>query len=50
MKYAITIKEISKTVVEIEADSREMALAQAEKEYWDNPNNYCLEPEDTFFE
>lgn len=48
--YKITIKEISKTVVEKEANSREEALDLVEEEYWKNPNDYCLEPYDTIFE
>lgn len=50
MKYKVTIKEVSKIIVEVEADSRAAALEQVETEYWKNPNDYCLEPEDTFFE
>ena len=50
MTYNVTIKEVSKTVVEVEADSFEEAKAQVEEKYWENPNAYVLEPEDTFFE
>lgn len=48
--YTITIKEISKTTVKVEAESLEAAIEQAEADYWKDPNAYCLEPEDTFFE
>ena len=50
MKYTVTIKEIHKGTVEVEADSFEAAKEQVEAEYWKNPNDYLLEPEDTFFE
>lgn len=50
MNYKVTIKEICKAVVDIEADSFEEAKAKVEAEYWKNPNDYLLEPEDTFFE
>lgn len=50
MTYTVTIKEIHKAVVEVEAESFEAAKAQLEEDYWKNPNNYLLEPEDTFFE
>lgn len=50
MNYKITITEIHKTVVDIEANSRDEALKRVEEEYWKNPNNYVLEPRDTYFE
>lgn len=50
MIFKITIKEVQKTIVEVEAESREAALAQVEADYWNSPNDYVLEPEDTFFE
>ena len=50
MIYKITITEIHKTVVDIEANSRDEALKRIEEEYWKNPNNYVLEPRDTYFE
>lgn len=50
MNYKVTIKEISKCVVDVEAESFEEAKEKAEAEYWKNPSNYLLEPEDTFFE
>lgn len=50
MKFKVTIKEISKCVVDVEAESLEEAREKAEQEYWENPNDYVLEPEDTFFE
>ena len=48
--YKITITEISKATVEVEAETREEALATIERDYWKNPNDYVLEPEDTTFE
>lgn len=50
MNYKITITEIQKAVIDIEANSYDEALRMVEEEYWENPNNYILEPEDTFFE
>ena len=50
MNYKVTIKEICKTIVDIEADSFEEAKAKVEADYWKNPNDFLLEPEDTFFE
>lgn len=50
MIYNITIKEIHKGCVEVEAENLEQARAKVEEEYWKNPNAYVLEPEDTFFE
>lgn len=49
-KFKITIEERSKCVVEIEADSLEAARQLVEDEYWKHPDNYLLEPYDTFFE
>ena len=48
--YCVTIKEIAKGIVEIEAESFEEAKRLVEEEYWKNPNAYVLEPYDTFFE
>lgn len=50
MNYKITITEIHKAVVDIEANSRDEALTMVEEEYWKNPNDYLLEPMDTHFE
>ena len=50
MLYTVTIQEISKAVVEVEANSFEEAKEQVEKDYWKDPNAYVLEPYDTFFE
>ena len=50
MNYKITITEIHKAVVGVEANSYDEALKRIEDEYWENPNDYVLEPEDTFFE
>lgn len=48
--YEVTIREYSKCVVEVEAESLEEAITKAEADYWENPNVYCLEPYETFFE
>lgn len=48
--YRVTIKEISKGIVEIEAESFEEAKRLVEEDYWKNPIDYLLEPYDTFFE
>lgn len=50
MEYRITITEIRKQNVMVEADSYEEAKQKLENEYWENPNAYDPEPEDTFFE
>lgn len=50
MNYKITITEIQKAVIDIEANSHDEALRMVEEEYWENPNNYILEPKDTLFE
>lgn len=50
MIYKVTVKEICKGVFEVEAESHEEAVAKFEADYWKNPNDYLLEPEDTFFE
>lgn len=41
--YKVTITEINKCVVEIEADSIEEARKKVEAEYWNNPNLYCFD-------
>lgn len=48
--YSVTITEINKQIVEVEANSKEEAIAIVESDYWQHANDYCLEPEDTFFE
>ena len=48
--YRVTIKEIHKSVVDAEAESFEQAKALVEDDYWKHPNDYVLEPYDTFFE
>lgn len=50
MNFKVTIKEISKGVVEVEAESFEEAKKKVEEDYWKNPDDYLLEPYDTFFE
>ena len=48
--YRVTIVEHQKCVVDVEAESFEQAKELVEKDYWENPLGYCLEPYDTFFE
>ncbi len=48
--FKIKVKEIHIGTFDVEAESREDALKKFEEEYWKNPNDYLLEPEDTFFE
>lgn len=50
MIFKITITEIQQAVVEIEAENHFEALAKVETDYWENPNDYGLEPKDTYFE
>ena len=50
MNKTVIIKEICKCMVDVEAESFEEAKEKVEAEYWKNPNDYLLEPEDTFFE
>lgn len=50
MTFKITIKEIHEAVVEINAENHAEALAKVESDYWENPNDYLLEPKDTTFE
>lgn len=50
MTYKITIKEIHEAVVDIDAENYYEALAKVQTDYWENPNDYLLEPKDTFFE
>ena len=49
-KFEVTITEISKCKVEIEAETFEQAKKMVEDDYWHSPNDFILEPEDTFFE
>lgn len=49
-EYKITIKEVHEAVVEIDAENYFEALAKVETDYWENPNDYLLEPKDTTFE
>ena len=46
MTFKITIKEVHEAVVENYYE----ALAKVESDYWENPNDYLLEPKDTTFE
>ena len=50
MTFKITIKEVHEAVVEIDAENYYKALAKVESDYWENPNDYLLEPKDTTFE
>lgn len=50
MIFEITVKEIHTGKFSIEASNREEALKKLEDAYWKDPNDYVLEPEDTFFE
>lgn len=50
MAFKITIKEVHEAVVEIDAENYFEALAKVETDYWENPNDYLLEPKDTTFE
>lgn len=50
MTFKITIKEGHEAVVEIDAENYYEALAKVESDYWENPNDYLLEPKDTTFE
>lgn len=49
-KYSITITEISKGTIEVEADDYKQALEIAENEYFNHPDYYVLEPYGTIFE
>lgn len=48
--FNVTITEVSKAVVPVEAESLEQAREILEKKYWENPNDFVLEPEDTTIE
>lgn len=48
--FKVTIKEISKVVVDIEADNHDEAVRLVEEDYWKHPNDYVLEPYETVFE
>lgn len=48
--FTVTIKELSKCVVDVEAETENEALAIVEKEYWKAPINYLFEPYETTFE
>ena len=50
MTYTITITEVCRGSIDIEAESYEKALEKAEDEYWKAPNDYVLEPTDTYFQ
>lgn len=50
MTFKITIKEVHEAVVEIDAENYYEALAKVESDYWENLNDYLLEPKDTTFE
>ena len=48
MTFKITIKEIHEAVVDIDVENYHEALAKVQTDYWKNPNDYLLEPKDTF--
>ena len=48
--FKVKVKEIHIGTFDVEAESREDALKKFEADYWKNPNDYLLEPRDTFFE
>lgn len=48
--FKIVITGVSKATVEIDADSYDEAVKLVENEYWKNPSDYVLEPEETSFE
>lgn len=48
-KYKVVIKEVSKCVVDVEADNFEKAKEIVEEQYWNNPDNFLLEPYETYF-
>ena len=48
--YTITIKELSKLDIEVEAESYEEAVKKVEDDYWKDPSQYCLDAYDTTFE
>ncbi len=48
MNYKITIREIHKAVVDIEANSYDEALRRVKEEYQNNPNDYVLETKDRY--
>lgn len=50
MTFKITITEIHEANVYVEASDYEQALEQAESDYWENPNDYLLEPKYTTFD
>lgn len=50
MTFKITIKEVHELVVDIDAENYYEALVKVQTDYWENPNDYLLEPKDTTFE
>lgn len=48
--FTVTIKELSKCIVDVEAKTEEEALDIVQKEYWKAPINYLFEPYETSFE
>ena len=49
MTYKIKIKEVNYATYEVDADSQEQAILNMETEYWKNPNDFLLEPQETEF-
>lgn len=50
MVYTVTIREVRIGKVDVEAPDFETAKAMVEEDYWKHPNDFLLEPNDTFFE
>lgn len=48
--FKVTVIEHSKTIMEVEAEDEQQALEKAEKEYFENSNEYVLDTYDTEFE
>ena len=49
MTYRIIIREVSRCVIDVEAQTYEEARKKAETKYRENPTDYIFEPERTFF-
>ena len=50
MVYRVKVREVCVGTVDVEAPDFETAKAMVEEDYWKHPNDYLLEPKDTFFE
>lgn len=47
--FTITIREVTKCEVSVEAETYEEALKKVEEDYWKNPADYYFDGEDTYF-